>query len=195
MTLPSFPSTGTGDGTPAIYEVGGQNTGTSDGLVTLVYGTNVSDAVTYTISAVIPGVTLVSSAIFTNLRDTIHLERTRRGTSTVIVSIVSPIGHDLYNTLISNLNVSGPNASQAYNTNGSVDITTYPQLAAPSLPSTLITGSVITAACVNTLIDSITAAGGACTCNCNYCTCNCNYSCTCNCNYSDERVKTEIEYM
>ncbi len=36
----------------------------------------------------------------------------------------------------------------------------------------------------------------ACTCNCNYaCTCNCNYTCTCNCNYSDERLKTDIQYL
>ena len=34
-----------------------------------------------------------------------------------------------------------------------------------------------------------------CTCNCNYCPCNCNHSCTCQCNYSDERLKSNIEYI
>jgi hypothetical protein len=36
----------------------------------------------------------------------------------------------------------------------------------------------------------------ACTCDCNYaCTCNCDYTCTCNCAYSDEKLKTNVEYM
>jgi hypothetical protein len=55
---------------------------------------------------------------------------------------------------------------------------------------------------VNDLIEKFISANNVCicncnycTCNCNYCTCNCNYACTCNCNYSDERVKTNIEYL
>ncbi len=48
---------------------------------------------------------------------------------------------------------------------------------------------------INAMVDKVNGAGGVCVCNCNYCTCNCNYSCTCNCNYSDERLKTNIEFL
>jgi len=74
-------------------------------------------------------------------------------------------------------------------------VVTYPAASAPSVTSDVAVGSLISAATINSIIDSLVAAGAACTCNCNYCTCNCNYACTCNCNYSDERVKTDIEYM
>jgi hypothetical protein len=81
-------------------------------------------------------------------------------------------------------------------------IVTYPAAAAPSVTGDVAATSLIYASTINSIIDSILAAGlvctcncNYCTCNCNYCTCNCNYACTCNCNYSDERVKTEIEYM
>jgi len=81
-------------------------------------------------------------------------------------------------------------------------VLTYPAAAAPSVTGDVAAGNTIYASTINSIIDSIVSAGlvctcncNYCTCNCNYCTCNCNYACTCNCNYSDERVKTEIEYM
>jgi len=82
-------------------------------------------------------------------------------------------------------------------------ITTFPAVSSPALTATTVTGGTsITALNINKLLNDLQAAGNICTCNCNYCTCNCNYctcncnySCTCNCNYSDERVKTEIEYI
>ena len=71
-----------------------------------------------------------------------------------------------------------------------------------SLPAKIAAGTKITASALNAIITALNSDTTACTCNCNYCTCNCNYctcncnySCTCNCNYSDERVKTNIEYM
>jgi len=82
--------------------------------------------------------------------------------------------------------------------------TSFPAQTVPNtgIPAKAVTGTKITAAAVNALIGAINSDSAVCTCNCNYCTCNCNYctcncnySCTCNCNYSDERVKTNIEYM
>lgn len=82
--------------------------------------------------------------------------------------------------------------------------TNFPTKYAPNtgIPADVAKGGKITAATINALIGAINSDAALCTCNCNYCTCNCNYctcncnySCTCNCNYSDERVKTNIEYM
>jgi len=55
--------------------------------------------------------------------------------------------------------------------------------------------NVIESTCACDCAYACTCNCNYCTCNCNYCTCNCNYACTCNCAYSDERLKTEIEYM
>jgi len=81
-------------------------------------------------------------------------------------------------------------------------IVTYPQAPAPTMSYSFTSRDLIRASDINKLIKEINDAGAVClcncnycTCNCNYCTCNCNYSCTCNCNYSDERVKTQIEYL
>ena len=82
------------------------------------------------------------------------------------------------------------------------EVITYSAATAPTGSTAVAAGNLITASGLNALITELNNAGAVCTCNCNYCTCNCNYctcncnySCTCNCNYSDERVKTNIEYM
>jgi hypothetical protein len=87
-------------------------------------------------------------------------------------------------------------------------LNTLPPVTTYSSPAVSITAAAaaqydkITVLNFNKIINDINNAGAVCTCNCNYCTCNCNYctcncnySCTCNCNYSDERVKSNIEYM
>ena len=96
--------------------------------------------------------------------------------------------------------VYGPVA--VYSASPTPETVTYPQAAAPTGSTAVAVGNLITAAGLNALITECNNAGAVCTCNCNYCTCNCNYctcncnyACTCNCNYSDERVKTNIEYM
>ena len=83
----------------------------------------------------------------------------------------------------------------------SPEVITYPQVNEPSNLADF-SGSQLSAQSVNDLITAINNAGAVCTCNCNYCTCNCNYctcncnyACTCHCNYSDERVKSDVEYM
>lgn len=179
-------------------KTGGYPFNDSRNITISVYGTNASNAVTYTVGAVTVG-GLIQSSKFVELATKINSERTRRTASTATIVISDPISAATYNSLITALNVSGPAASQAYNTNGTITITTYPQVGPPALPSNVTSGGIIFATAVNNLINSLVSAGQACTCNCNYCTCNCNYctcncnyACTCNCNYSDERLKDNI---
>jgi hypothetical protein len=98
--------------------------------------------------------------------------------------------------------IYGPVTVQTFGPVADPTPTTFPQASAPTMSYTFTRGDKITASDINTLIAEINNAGATClcncnycTCNCNYCTCNCNYACTCNCNYSDERVKTNIEYL
>jgi hypothetical protein len=167
-------------------------------LGTGVYGSNSSNAVTYSIGAVSSG-GMINANKFNELLNNINSERVRRGSSSYPYSLSSPINHLDYNTFTSLLSVAGPGTTQAYNNNGTVDVITYPQVGAPAVPPDVGAGALITASAINNLISSIVSAGQVCTCNCNYCTCNCNYctcncnySCTCNCNYSDERLKANI---
>jgi hypothetical protein len=166
-----------------------------------VYGTNASNAVSYNILSV-SSTTIIAASKFNELIANINNERVRRGNSTVGISLSSPIRATDYNSMVSALNIAGQAATQAYNTSGSTAVTTYPQVGAPSLPSTVATGVVIAASHINNLISSLVSAGAQCTCNCNYCTCNCNYctcncnyGCTCNCNYSDQRLKENIKFL
>jgi hypothetical protein len=98
--------------------------------------------------------------------------------------------------------IYGPVTTTTYGVLPDPTPTTFPQAAAPTMSYSFTKDDIIYAADINKLIKEINDAGAVClcncnycTCNCNYCTCNCNYACTCNCNYSDERVKTQIEYM
>jgi hypothetical protein len=142
-----------------------------------IYGTNASDAVTYSIGYVGAGGT-VEAAKWVELRNNINTERSRRGAGGVpdtgLYDIVEV--QDL-NTLSSYINY--------YWGDGYVDSNT-----------------TIAASHINYIIDKIAYCGSVClcncnycTCNCNYCTCNCDYSCTCNCNYSDERLKMNIKFV
>lgn len=151
-------------------------------LGTGVYGTNASNAVSYSVAAVAAG-DLIASAKFTDIAAKVNSERTRRGGAATTLNVTNPISSAQYNAIRSALSIAGPAETQAYNTNATVTITTYPQVAAPALPAAVAGGGTITAAQINGLISSLYNAGIQCTCNCNYCTCNCNY-CTCNCNYA-----------
>jgi hypothetical protein len=166
-----------------------------------VYGSNASNAVSYSIGTVAATVN-VTAAKFNELATNVNNERIRRGHAYTTLSRSSPINSTDYNTMVSALNVAGPGADQAYNSSGSLGVWTYPQIGAPALPGGVSAGVTITATHINDLINSLYNAGiqctcncNYCTCNCNYCTCNCNYACTCNCNYSDERLKENIEFV
>ena len=193
MALPTLPSSA------AQAPYSGDD---SRNYITSLYGTNVSNAVAYN-QASVTVTTTVNSTKWSSIQTQINQERARRGYAAANFNVISPIGADQFNAMITGLNVPGPAASQAYNTSKSDAITTYPQTPAPTLPSAVTAEvSLITASSVNALITALNAAGAACTCNCNYCTCNCNYctcncnySCTCNCNYSDRRLKMNIDFI
>ena len=112
--------------------------------------------------------------------NTINSVRSRRGSGTIGnpgIGVSSSITANILNTLTNNINY--------YWSDGTVS-----------------TGTTITAAHLNYVIDKVVYCGticvcncAYCTCNCNYCTCDCDYSCTCNCNYSDKRLKTNIKYI
>ena len=165
-------------------------------LGTGVYGTNASNAVSYGVGGVTAGGTILAST-WSALASTITSERARRGqgSSMPTISANTTILATYFNQLKAQLEVAGPVNDVAYNNNGTQDVITFPQAGVPSGSTAVAIGDTITAAGLNALITELNNAGAVCTCNCNYCTCNCNYACTCNCNYSDERVKTEIEYM
>ena len=165
-------------------------------FTTVVYGTNASNAVSYSVGAVVAGGS-ITAALFNTLINNTNSERVRRGAGTTLttVSVGTSINATHFNNIKTALEIVGQPASQAYNVSGTVTVVTYPQAAAPSGSTAVSVGTSITATGLNALITELNNAGAVCTCNCNYCTCNCNYACTCNCNYSDERVKTEIEYM
>jgi hypothetical protein len=177
---------------------------TLSGLTTSVYGTNSSNAVGYNIAEV-ASTDLMRENKLLDIANKAVLERTRRGGSAIQIPggyFSGRIYGSRVQDIINVVQVAGPAATQAYNTNGSINITTYPQTAAPSIGVSFSKGDQISSLNINTLIRGINNAGAACTCNCNYCTCNCNYctcncnyACTCNCNYSDEQVKTNIEYI
>ena len=173
-------------------------------VTTDIYGTDASDAVSH-------GLPLVSSsdkmstAIFQNIAVKAVAERVRRGSPSVSIPsdyFTGKLFASKVQFIKTTVEVPGPAASDAYNTSGTVAVTTFPQLPTPSGAPNYVSGTKITSGIINALISEINAAGIACTCNCNYCTCNCNYctcncnyACTCNCNYSDEQLKTEVEYM
>ena len=166
-----------------------------------IYGTNASNAVYYSIASV-GNTDNITAAKFNEVATNINNERIRRGSSFTTLSRSTPINATDYNSMVNALNVAGPGATQAYNTSGTLNVTTYPQIGAPSLPATVSASVTITALHINNIITSLYNAGtqctcncNYCTCNCNYCTCNCNYACTCNCNYSDERLKENIVFV
>lgn len=210
MALPSFPASSPAPGsntTPA---------GDHRSNLVSVYGTNATNAVTWSIAQVNSG-DIVTAAKFNDLLARINNERVRRGAGLYGYTLSSPINSADYNTFNAILAIPGQATSQSYDnayggtganqnlaSGGGTALTaaTFAQVGAPSVPSNVSAGASITASGINNLINSIVAAGQVCTCNCNYCTCNCNYctcncnyTCTCNCNYSDERLKTSIEYM
>lgn len=173
-------------------------------LQTCIYGTNSSagKVVNYALS----NVTTSDTVSFSNLVTKVNQERVRRGYATASMPLSSPINHTDFDNIRNALHIPTGESDRSYNVSGTVTIVTFGNLPSPRdgwVSATPAAGTVIYAANVNSIIAGIQLGGGSgctcncnyCTCNCNYCTCNCNYSCTCNCNYSDERVKTEIEYM
>lgn len=166
---------------------------------TNVVGTNSGDGVTYTIADVSAG-TLVSATKFTELAGKVNQERVRRGSTNATFTFTGKIDKTEIQALITQLEAADPPARGAgYTTNpgtvsapGSGDNTDVAHAAEVAIPATdapaytlgiRSLSAKIFASEINSIIDKIQAAGGVCTCNCNYCTCNCNY-CTCNCNYA-----------
>ena len=140
-------------------------------VVTSVYGTNASNSVTYGLGQVTVGASITASE-WNTLIGTIDSERSRRGYGSAGISISNPINHSTFNAMASAIAVAGPGSSQAYNSNGTVTVITYPQAGAISTTSQITAGSLIYANNVNALINDINNSGAVCTCNCNYCTCN-----------------------
>ena len=181
-------------------------------IVKNIYGSNASNATSHGLIHV-NNTTKTLGSIFYNIALKANAERVRRGgTSQPVPSnyFTGKLFASKIQEIKTNVEIAGPAASQAYNTNygggnnagNPPAITTFPQVPVPSGANNFVAGAKITSAIVNALIDEINSAGNVCTCNCNYCTCNCNYctcncnySCTCNCNYSDEQLKSNVEYM
>lgn len=160
-------------------------------------GTFATNAVSYGLSTVNTNTT-VSSAFFNSLIANAKAERVRRGKAGVTITNTSSgttISAATFNDIRSAYNVTDDRVNQAYddwsganaNSPGETALptkTTWGPIAAPAnVPGSVSSGTAITASVINSLVNSLNAAGAVCTCNCNYCTCNCNY-CTCNCNYS-----------
>jgi hypothetical protein len=157
----------------------------NDSIITSIYGTNASDAVSYSIPRISDSVkTKMTGAIFLNIAQKAILERTRRGGSTAtVLTYTGKLFASKVQAIKTNVEVAGPSNAQAYNVTGTTTVTTFPSAPVPTGSGNFTSGQKITVAIINALIDEVNASGQVCTCNCNYCTCNCNY-CTCNCNYS-----------
>jgi hypothetical protein len=144
---------------------------------------------------------------WTTIRNTANAELARRSSNgTAAPAIANPISASEWNSIVAAFNVSDPHTDSAYNTSGTLTVTTWGPTGAPGAPSGYpVTGGQvqrITSAYAIALCNALNAAGAVCTCNCNYCTCNCNYctcncnyACTCNCNYSDIRLKENVEFV
>jgi len=176
-------------------------TNPSSTVTSTVYGTNASNSAFYALTTVALRQT-ITAATWNTIGAYINTERNRRGAASVALNVANPISAAQFNAMKTAVEIAGPAADQAYNTSGTVTVTTYPQAPVPTGATAAASGQHITAAGVNALVNEILAAGTVCTCNCNYCTCNCNYctcncnyACTCNCNYSDRRLKENIEYV
>jgi len=115
MTLPVLP-------TLAPSNKYNDNYISQNGVVTSVYGTNASNAVSYAIGSVVANVTQVTTAKFTELIDKTNLERTRRSVATTAITLSNPISYLHFNSIRSAIAVSGnANTGEAYNdsrTNG-----------------------------------------------------------------------------
>ena len=183
-----------------------------------VFGNTSSDTTSYAIGTVDSN-TVISSAKFTELMNRVNDERARRGvgaaaqpsytdnSSKVEASDLNAIKSAVEVTPTA-LGTAGYLDRHGYQTNSSYqdanNVTQYFSQGGAytaGFAGVSATGTMY-AQNVNDMITKINAAAAVCmcncnycTCNCNYCTCNCNYACTCHCNYSDERVKTDIEYM
>lgn len=180
---------------------------------TNIYGTNASDAVNYGQIIRVAG-NPVTANDYQLIFAAINQERQRRGVGAVPTTPTPFDGlieaQDL-NDLKQYVEVAGPTPnppSWTYNAGGAEERPPIGTSFFPVAPA--FTGGFqgvraernIFAAEINSLVQKVNSAGAVCvcncnycTCNCNYCTCNCNYSCTCNCNYSDERLKTNIEFV
>jgi hypothetical protein len=160
-------------------------------------GTFATNAVSYGLSEVNTSTT-ISSSFFNSLITNAKSERVRRGKADANISAVSSgtaISATTLNDIRNAYNVTDDRVNQAWddwsgaNANSPTETalptkTVWGPTAAPSnVPGSVSSGTKITASVINSLVNSLNAAGAVCTCNCNYCTCNCNY-CTCNCNYS-----------
>lgn len=163
----------------SISGVVNNNPATNNSTCTNVWGSNSSDATTYSISDVSAG-QVIDNAKYNDIGVKVNQERTRRGHGTRVYSFSGTIDDSHINALKSGIHDAGY-------TSGFAGVSA---------------GNVISSSHINQMIDKLQSAGticvcncNYCTCNCNYCTCNCNYSCTCNCNYSDERLKVEVSYL
>jgi hypothetical protein len=197
-----------------------------DGVASLVYGTsgtagNVEQHFNNSLNGndkaldsdrlgTVNSTTVISVTGWREFVDQINAERARRGYLSMEAGLRSAINadakisHEHFNSMRTGIQI-GPglfDIDQAYATDNSITITTYPLPSAPSSATEAVQNGVIYASDVNKLVADVNGAGRACicncnycSCNCNYCTCNCNYSCTCNCNYSDVTTKENIVYM
>jgi hypothetical protein len=160
----------------------------------------VNGVITYGATGVSSG-DLITNAKWADIKTKINSEKTRRTGSGAALTLSTPINYTDFNNMRAALNVAGPGPDAAYNTDGTIDISNYPQLSAPAVPAAVASGTTIGYAELSSLVTALNSAAPCtcncnyCGCNCNYCTCNCNYTCTCNCNYSDERLKENIEFV
>jgi len=179
-----------------------------------IFGNPSGDVVTYSISKVSAG-QAIDDAKFVQVAAAVNSERVRRGSGTQSYTFSDAINDEELNALVQGLHTAAVPYTAGFQgvigtfdgspqdgvVGGSPPVGIIPPSATPG--DTIGDGSFGAAdEGINAMIDKVVAAGQVClcncnycTCNCNFCTCNCNHACTCNCNYSDERLKTDIEYL
>jgi len=180
------------------------------------FGSTAWDNVSYSVSASLKG-NIIDDADWQALQNIFNQEVARRrnetsnyGTPATIGKIIDDTDYNTFATAMNSLNryYSGnPGGAWAgicheENADGGIwHCNKGGGAYVPSVPSVGV-GQLITASQINKIRTELKNAGNSCfcncnycACNCNYCTCNCNYACTCNCNYSDERLKTNIQFI
>lgn len=194
-----------GDDTTAVAGSCGGHVNCTDlyDMIIDAFGTSASDAVSYSTYYNVGTGIVVNAGTYTALKNEVNSERLRRGQTELAYSYVAgtEVDNADFNALRDTLVTLDPTSDAPLLWDG---ITSSHSSGSTYVPSTasVVTGNLITAANVNSMIQELQTAGASCFCNCNYCacncnqcSCNCNYGCTCNCNYSDKTLKENIEYL
>ena len=170
-----------------------------------LFGTG-SGADTRSYSAAFSNPPAVTNADFVTIFNLVNQERNRRGSGSITINpgqFTGLISASDLNTMKTNVEVQGVAPPRQFYTDDANNDQYFTRADAYTGGFTgVLSDRIIFAQNMVDMLGKINSAGAVCvcncnycTCNCNYCTCNCNFSCTCQCNYSDERLKTDIEFV